>query len=284
MPGIASTTDDLCFNTVRLEAIDGDSGGTSLGTGFILSFNVAEGKLVSLLITNKHVVEGSTSVLVRLTRSIDGQPDIGRYELIDLGGMDQWIPHPDDSVDLCARPLGPIVSQQRDLNRPVHYRSVSETSLASSELIEHLSAFEDVLMVGYPVGLADEFNNMPIFRKGVTATRPDLDYDGRSEFLIDIACFPGSSGSPVYYVPSAVRVLEHGPNHVSTSQLALLGILYAGPQHTVEGEIRVDPIPTNSSSMVESRVPINLGVVIKAAQLMAFKPIVEKILRNNPCA
>ncbi len=53
-------------------------------------------------------------------------------------------------------------------------------------------------MVGYPVGLWDSVNNMPILRRGSTATLLDWTYEGRQEFVIDAACFPGSSGSPVF--------------------------------------------------------------------------------------
>jgi len=53
-------------------------------------------------------------------------------------------------------------------------------------------------MVGYPVGIWDSANNMPVIRRGITATHPGKDYEGKSEFMIDAACFPGSSGSPVF--------------------------------------------------------------------------------------
>ena len=46
--------------------------------------------------------------------------------------------------------------------------------------------------------LIDEVNNKPVVRKGITATDIRLDYNGRKEFLIDAACFHGSSGSPVF--------------------------------------------------------------------------------------
>lgn len=52
-------------------------------------------------------------------------------------------------------------------------------------------------MVGYPDGIWDEFNNQPIVRRGITATHPKNDFNGKGEFLIDAVCFPGSSGSPV---------------------------------------------------------------------------------------
>lgn len=53
-------------------------------------------------------------------------------------------------------------------------------------------------MVGYPIGLADARNNYPIFRKGYTAAHPAVDFNEDGIGLVDMACFPGSSGSPIY--------------------------------------------------------------------------------------
>ena len=53
--------------------------------------------------------------------------------------------------------------------------------------MSELSAIEEIIMIGYPVGIWDSANNMPIVRKGITATRPDIDYEGRKEFMIDAA-------------------------------------------------------------------------------------------------
>jgi len=44
-------------------------------------------------------------------------------------------------------------------------------------------------MIGYPSGLWDTKNNLPIVRKGITATTPYFDYNGKREFLVDIAAF-----------------------------------------------------------------------------------------------
>lgn len=53
-------------------------------------------------------------------------------------------------------------------------------------------------MLGYPIGLADARNNYPIFRKGYTAAHPAVDFNEDGIGLVDMACFPGSSGSPIY--------------------------------------------------------------------------------------
>ena len=52
-------------------------------------------------------------------------------------------------------------------------------------------------MVGNPNGLYDTTNNFSLFRTAKTTTHPAIDYNGKKKALLDIACLPGSSGSPV---------------------------------------------------------------------------------------
>ena len=61
-----------------------------------------------------------------------------------------------------------------------------------------IGLIEDVLFVGYPNGMFDKANNLPVARRGITATPATVDYGGRPVFLIDASVFPGSSGSPVF--------------------------------------------------------------------------------------
>ncbi len=58
--------------------------------------------------------------------------------------------------------------------------------------------------------------------------------------------------------------------HVGASRIKLLGVLYAGPQHTVEGEVKIVNVPTQQKA-VSLGIPNNLGIVIKAEQLHAFE-------------
>src|SRR5687767_4257067 len=102
---------------------------------------------------------------------------------------------------------------------------------------------ESITMVGYPNGLWDQANNLPIFRRGVLATDYKRDWNGRKEFLIDAACFPGSSGSPVMLFDVGSYHNRQGM-HVGGSRIKLLGVLYAGPQHTVKGEVKIVHVPT----------------------------------------
>ena len=58
---------------------------------------------------------------------------------------------------------------------------------------------------------------------------------------------------------------------MGASRTKLLGVLYAGPQHTVEGEIKIVVVPTQQKAVPVSSIPNNLGIIIKAEQLHAFE-------------
>ena len=127
-------------------------------------------------------------------------------------------------------------------------------------------------MAVYPIGLWDEKNNLPIVRRGMTATDPVIDYNGRQEFLIDAAVFPGSSGSPVYIADDNGQFVGSvfvGP------RVKLLGILYAVHEYTSNEKIEIIPIPTAFDLRGKEHIPAGIGVVIKADKLQDFKTLLE---------
>ena len=59
----------------------------------------------------------------------------------------------------------------------------------------------------------------------------------------------------------------------------LLGILYAGPQLTVSGDIKIVTIPdVQEKALSISHIPNNLGYIIKSEALLDFVPIIKSIL------
>lgn len=138
-------------------------------------------------------------------------------------------------------------------------------------------------MIGYPNGIWDAVNNAPILRRGVTATYPRLDYNGKSEFMIDAACFPGYSGSPVFLFKIGAYQIKSGATAIGT-RLKLLGILYAGPQHTATGDLEIVNVPTHQRVVAFSRIPNNLGCVVKAKKLLDFEQILEQLSSSQTTA
>lgn len=272
-------SEQLAHSTVRISC--STSGGEATGTGFFFRCLDDGGRHVPVIVTNKHVIAGATTGRFSLTLLEDGGPAIGKHFVIEIDNFEsQWLLHPEVGVDLCAMPMGPLLNQAASAGHKFFYVALDKNLIPSSEELEDLGAVEDILMVGYPNGIWDAANNMPIVRRGVTATHPDLNYEGRVEFMIDAACFPGSSGSPVFLYNSGGYARRDGGMVMGGVRVKLLGVLYAGPQHTATGEIRVVNVPTQQRAIAISAIPQNLGLVIKSSRLADFdnllRPLVSK--------
>lgn len=268
-------TEQLLFTTVRIETDRG------VGTGFFFNGRVDEAKLLPLIVTNNHVVKGSKVGRFQLHEAdgnVDAPKPAARFFSVNLDNFESgWIGHPERDIDLCAMPCQPLFQQVEKAGKAVFYKAFDESLVLPDEQLEALSAAEDVLLVGYPIGLWDEKNNLPLIRRGIAASHPALDFNGKPQFVIDAACFPGSSGSPVVLANLGSYHSKEGALVVGT-RFALLGALYAGPQMTVEGSIEVKPIPTAVVPVTQMRLMIHLGYVIKAKQIVTLtKYIVEKL-------
>ena len=54
---------------------------------------------------------------------------------------------------------------------------------------------------------------------------------------------------------------------MGSPRLILMGILYAGPQHTATGEIRIVNVPQIQQPTAISRIPNNLGLCTSSNKL-----------------
>jgi hypothetical protein len=266
-----SPAEQLAHSTVRIEC-DLSGGGVGMGTGFFYSLDRNGDRHVPVIVTNKHVVAGASKGRFLLTlQDMNGGPAVGSFRAFELDSFDQrWTPHPDPSIDLCVMPIAPLLQDAERTNTKFFFSTLDKTLIPSTEDIEDMVGLENITMIGYPNGLWDRSNNLPIFRKGVLATDYKRDWNGKKEFLIDAACFPGSSGSPVMLFEIGSYQTRKG-NFMGTSRIKLLGVLYAGPQHTVEGEVKVVMVPTQQKAVSTAGIPNNLGIIIKAEQLLAFE-------------
>ena len=266
--------EQLMHATVRLQCVL-KNGTTSTGTGFFFSFKAAAGP-IPVIVTNKHVICDSVTGSFVLTKDGgDGQPLIGSTIVIELPNFENcWLKHPDPRIDLAVFPVTQLLRAAKDQGKPLFFRSLPETIIPDKKLLESLSGLDNVIMVGYPNGLWDQANNMPLFRRGITATSPRYDFNREPIFVIDCACFPGSSGSPVLIFDQGAYADARGDMFLG-GRIILLGILYAGPAHPVEGEIHVVDVPMKHVPISRSRIPNNLGYVVKSQKLLEFKKIIH---------
>lgn len=268
-----SPVERLAHSTVRIEC-DLPGGNLGTGTGFFYGCNKKEGQHVPVIITNKHVIEGSAKGRFILTlQDSGGGPKIGSSHGFEVDKFQSyWHPHPDPSIDLCAMPLAPLLRLAEQQGKRFFYVSFDKSIIPTPAEIEDMMGMEKIIMVGYPNGLWDRVNNLPIFRQGVLASDYKRDWNGKKEFLIDAACFPGSSGSPVMLFDIGGYQTKNA-NFMGSSRINLLGVLYAGPQHAVEGEVKIVTVPTQQKAISVSGIPNNLGIVIKSEKLLDFEGI-----------
>ena len=96
------------------------------------------------------------------------------------------------------------------------------------------------------------------------------------DFLIDIACTPGSSGSPVIAYDSIWEKLENGQLR-KTDQARLIGIFSEGNTTIAQGATITNN--SNTSQPVAVRFPYGIGKVIKFECLDDFVPLLEKLCK-----
>lgn len=277
-----TNSEKLIHTTVRLDCSHRD-GRQLTGTGFFFAFQIDEETHLPIIVTNKHVIYNSDQGSFVLTKANEkGEPLIGEYERVVLDNFESlWIKHPEDNVDLAVFPMAPLLMEAEIRGIKYFAPPLLEELIPTNEALTDLSGFDNITMIGYPNGIWDESNNMPIVRRGITATNPKHDYNGLPIFVIDCACFPGSSGSPVLIFDQGAYTTAEGSLNIGGGRILLLGALFAGPQHKVEGEIQVINVPLQNVPISMSKIPNNLGFVVKASKILDFKVLLLSSLGND---
>lgn len=277
-----SIRESLSFCTTKIDALIDDTH-MAYGTGFFFDLKLSDEICVPVIITNKHVATKKKTITFYLSQQdAEGKPIFDVPIQLTLSEEDiknNLFEHPDPQIDLCAITVYPIIEEAKKNGLMVYYRCFTNESIPTPEQINKLDAVEDIQMIGYPNALWDKAHNKPLVRKGITATWPTLDYNGKKEFLIDAACFPGSSGSPVIICDLGLYYGKEEKDTIIGNRLMLLGIQYAVPVRTVEGTIVKKTLESEIEGYIaKTDSMLNLGYIIKAECILDFVPIFKKQL------
>lgn len=267
--------DQLIYSTVKI--VCRGNGVLSSGTGFFMREELGEGNNINAIVTNKHVIKGfDTAEIVLVGTDNKGNPDDKNHISIIIENLSKkTVEHPDSSIDIC------LLFVNDELNKvDAYYKAINCNMVLTKDNGDYdaLTSIEDVIMIGYPNGIIDAVNNKPVVRRGITATSLKHDYNGKPDFMVDIACFFGSSGSPVFLRRGglAQEPSEKGINIGLRPIYNLVGIIHSMSIAKANGELVVKEIPTALVQSIETSIPINLGQVTKATKILEIFDIVKK--------
>ena len=245
-----------CYATVLLENEDRET-----GTGFLVSRKIDEASGKVFLVTNKHVIHknpvrraAARQVILHLNSKAAGGTITGfsvAWPLSYRNGSKAYREHPDRDTDVLAVDVTDLIASRSNLNA----KWADYTSFGLPEKLAELEITqgEEVIAIGYPLGLHHPTSNLPLLRQGIIATRIGeclqdeiKEEDGTHRkrtlqaFLIDGATIPGSSGSPVVLKPVVGRFTKGMNVRLGACPPILLGIIaetrYA-PIHVAEDVI-----------------------------------------------
>lgn len=272
--------DILSYSTIQV-ICPRPHGTVSTGTGFFYDFSLGNNRSIPAILTNRHVVDGSIATILMFSTAKDGLPQDEEVTYTTNPNTSRWHGHDDPSVDLCFLPLLPIINHFSKQSKQIFFTPFSSNFIPDAEYLSGITQLDDVVMIGYPNGIWDRVNNQPIFRRGSLATRPNKNYMGRREFVIDMPVYGGSSGSPVLLateMPHIDRIKHSMQYH---GRVKLLGVVSQTFMHTATGDIKAVPITTlnshgtNYSARVS--IPNNLGIVINASRILEIEESLRRI-------
>lgn len=261
----------LVRSTVRLLAGPANGPPNSVGTGFFYKVIHPEKNIAKILIlTNKHVVRGADVVhFVLSSAALVGdldeqhQPKGRKDHNFSLPLANNTYLHPDPEIDLCGIditiPYGLVIQSGEQLRS----MCIDSSWLPATEHKPIMRDVEQVLVIGYPRGLWDSHNNMPIARFGTTATHPLALYKGKRDFLVDVAAFQGSSGSPVFTY-EAPMYRQAGGSYTPGTKVQFVGIVWGVVEWNVEGELKVVEIPSALKQVPVVSASLNLAIALHA--------------------
>jgi hypothetical protein len=272
---VDTIAEQLLFTTLRIETRSALGHGT--GTGFV--FNYAHGgQQYPFVVTNKHVVKNALDGSVYFHKGTGDKPSLGSAHRIEIDNFENaWQGHDDPDIDVAVMPLAPLLESMSQSGIAPFYRSIDRSLTASPELIEQLDALEEVVFIGYPNGIWDTTNFLPIFRKGTTATPIGVDFQGKKQFLVDASVFPGSSGSPVFLYNKGMYSDRKGNTTIGT-RLSFLGVIASVFFREDINQIALIPEQAASTPVAIAREMIDLGIVFKAHTVLEA---VEQLLKER---
>lgn len=187
--------------TVQIDQSN-DDGTRRMGTGFLIDAPLPDGQPRTVLVTAAHVLDGMAKPEARIGWRV--QMPEGRWQFApepvrirSEEGQAVWTRHPDRDIAVMEVSAPPAFARA----------AIPLDWLADRLAFERwqVGPGDEMLTLGYPHGYSANTAGFAILKTGRIASWPLTPIDAFPSFLLDFAVFPGNSGGPVFWVPSARR-------------------------------------------------------------------------------
>ena len=189
-------------------------------------------------------------------------------------GKPLWIRHPEADV---AAMILPLPNEFR-----ASHRWIGSELLAGDELFKNwgIRPGDELMCLGYPLGLESGSEGFPILRSGRIASYPVWPSSQAKTFLLDMTTYGGNSGGPVFFdfrkrqipgLPSSqwvdavgiaglvsedIRKTEHSEGYFGNSTLTMpLGIAIVVPAEFIKQTVDMVTSSQSGSSPTNSPSP-----------------------------
>lgn len=174
-----------------------------IGTGFLfgkfLTNDNGIPKYSVYLVTNKHVLSGKRSIVLRFNPKSQEKATDYEFFLID-GDKILWTGHPKENIDVAVTSVDCKQLSAQDM---LWSFFESDTHVLTRQELKKskISEGDSIFILGFPMNLVHKYRQYVIVRGGVIARiTPFLD-ENSNDILIDSFVFPGNSGGPVITKP-----------------------------------------------------------------------------------
>lgn len=229
---MAAIHDILAVSVLITQMQGGQPVGTATGFFYESGGNV-------YLVTNRHVVIDEKanvrpdSLRLRLhvspddtTKNVDF--DVPLYKNENA----MWHVHPTypkPPIDVAV-----VTVDQAALKKDHFFKVLSSATFLPEKLV--IVPGEDVMVIGFPRGVSDVQNNLPLIRNTMIASAYGVPFQGQPMFLIDANLHPGTSGSPVVTKPkNAWQDTDGNLGFYTGTPMYLLGVHSATLSVKVQG-------------------------------------------------
>lgn len=186
-------------------------------SGFFYFHTVKGRKGRVYLVTNKHVLDKSDSIYIRVNPKALGEPKGYQLSLIHPAtGESLWKGHYRKSVDVAVIPVNFAMFEQEDMQASYFLDKDHTLTTAQMEDAGHTEG-NGIFTLGFPVSVVGDQSSSVIVRSGTIARIKDTLKSHVVPYLVDTVVFPGNSGGPVINKPELVAI--SGTKTINTANL-----------------------------------------------------------------